>query len=114
MANTEILKALRCVREAEDAVTEALGQPELTRPQKILLNKLSNFLGDLDYLLLRSNLNKSIGKLEKKSKKLATLNLQAQKKLSKLKTVIKPLNAVSKIADGLVNVTKTLAKVGLG
>jgi hypothetical protein len=58
VANSEIRNALKIVREAEEAVTEALAKSGLTQPQRDLLDEISDFLRDLDNFLVIMDLGK--------------------------------------------------------
>jgi hypothetical protein len=113
MANTEIRNALRCVRGAEDAVTAALDQSNLTQQQRNLLNNLLDLLRDIDNFLVEMDLSESIDKLIMKSKKLDKLNKETQRKLSDLEEVANTVNAASAVIDALTKAFGILLSAGL-
>jgi hypothetical protein len=113
MANTEIRNALKIVREAENAVTDALDKPDLTQKQRDLLDELSDSLRDLDTLLVMIDLNKSIDRLEGESNKLTDLNKRTQKSLGQLTKVAKTVDTAAKGIDALVKAFSILVKAGI-
>ena len=113
MANTEILKALRLVRAAEDAVTAALNGSALKQPQRDVLDALSDVLRNLDSVLLTADLKDSIDELEEESGKLTELNKKAQESLGKLKKLAGAVDDVAIGIGALVQAFKTLANAGL-
>jgi flavin-binding protein dodecin len=113
MANTEIRKVLKHVREAEAAVAHELKQSGLTTPERKLLDQLSDSLRDLDNLLLIIDLNKSIDKLDKMSQRLRGLNRRTRQTLARLQKVAETVDTTANVVDALVKAFGILVKVGL-
>jgi hypothetical protein len=113
MANTEIRNVLQQVREAENAVKEALDRPGLTQQERDLLTESFDALRDLDNTLVLADMSRSIGELQAKAKGLARLNGKIQKKLAGLRKVAKAVDASAKAVDALVKAFGILLKAGL-
>jgi septal ring factor EnvC (AmiA/AmiB activator) len=113
MANTEIRNALKSVREAEDAVTEALDQSGLTQSQRNFLNDLLDFLRDMDNHLVVIDLGKSLDELVAMSKKLDKLNKDTQRKLDELKKVAKKVDTAAVMIGALAKAFGILGEAGL-
>jgi hypothetical protein len=113
MANTEILKALKDVRQAQAEVNAALKRKDLSDGERDLLEDRRTFLLDLDDVLLHTELSSNIAKLKSRSQKLAKLNAETQKKLDRLAKVAKAIERTAKVIDALVKAASILAKVGL-
>lgn len=113
MANTEKVKALKLVRQAEDAVTDALDISGLNKTQRKLLDELSDYLRDLDYFLVMSELKDNIAQLKEKSKRIKTLNNRTKKQIDKLKDVAEAIDKTAGAIGALAQAIAILAQAGL-
>ena len=113
MANTEIINALRCVRNAEDAVAKVLDKPGLPKSQRNLLGDVADSLRELDDLLVTIDLKQSIDDLKKKSVEIQKINVQVQDEIGDLKKVAQKVADVATAVDALVKAFDILVSVGL-
>lgn len=113
MANTEIINALRYVRDAEDAIAKALDKSGLPEPKRNLLGDVADSLRELDDLLVTIDLKESIDDLKKKSAKIQQINKQVQDKIGDLKKVAQTVADVATAVDALVKAFGILVSVGL-
>ncbi|NNG00502.1 MAG: hypothetical protein HKM93_14040 [Desulfobacteraceae bacterium] len=113
MADTEKTDPIKVVRDAEDAVTEALDGPGLTTTERTLLDDLSVCLRDLDTYLVMNTLYTDIAKLTEKSTKLAALNNRTRNQVDKIEKVAKTVELATDTISALTQATTAAASRGL-
>jgi hypothetical protein len=113
MANTEVRKVLQLVREAENAVGDALDAGELTEAQRAVLDRTQDKLRELDNLLVLEDLTQSLTKLKKASTTVVALNQKVKKEIAKFKAIVEAVAKVAKGVEALVKAFEILAKAGI-
>jgi len=108
MANTERLKALQLVRDAKNAVNEALSS--VTSADKANpLQKLENCLEELEELLISSMLDEKIAELQGYQKQLESVNALVKKKIGDLKSVAEKVDAAAKAIGIIIDIVGKVA-----
>ena len=102
MANTEILTGLRLVREAKDAVHEAMDSSGVD--QQATLEELSNCLEEIEGDLIASALEEKIKELQEYKKELETVNSKIDQNIKNLKAVSDKVAKAAQALGMLVNI----------
>ena len=111
MANTERLKALQLVREAKDAVSDALSTVNNATDAKPL-ESLENCLENLEGDLICSVLEDKIGELKGYQKQLQTINSEISQNIDKLKAVAEKVNTAAKAIGIVVDIIGKASELG--
>jgi Mg2+ and Co2+ transporter CorA len=113
MANTERLNALRKVTLAREEIGEARTNPDLSQPQRSLLNDTYNKLLDTESTLLHDVLQDEIQTLESHADELGKLASRLQRSTESLKKLGDTVKTVSKVIGVLAEIIAKAASVGL-
>jgi hypothetical protein len=113
MANTDITNALKCVREAEKNIADTLKQSGLSQPVRDFLDDGLDTLRDLDNLLMKADLDQSIGVLKEKANALSELDSRTAEELKGLKNISADVNKAAAAVDAVVKAFGILGNVGL-